>query len=257
MRDLADTLPRPKNSHRLRGLRWRGAKSNQHNRLLGRWIAGLIPPAEFVNDLDGDLINWWRTVRDCPAELTRMLAATPYSRDEHAAACQILADGDLASALERAWAFTVACEQGSPIDSATFVAVRRAHSGVGMNTAWARVAALAERMKQVVIENVDALDLLASVADNPAAIIYADPPYLGTLGYEHTVDHDLLVETLRAQQGTVAVSGFAGDFDELNAAGWSMRSLTRQMRLTDAAPAERVECLWMNYEPAEGMLFDA
>lgn len=54
------------------------------------------PPArkETVNDLDGDLVGFWRTLRDQPSTLIRACALTPHSRTEHAAACQPLSSAD-------------------------------------------------------------------------------------------------------------------------------------------------------------------
>ncbi|MPZ66778.1 MAG: hypothetical protein GEU83_15145 [Pseudonocardiaceae bacterium] len=43
------------------------------------------PPTgmETVNDLDGDLMTFWRVLRDRPGELTRSCALTPHARAEH------------------------------------------------------------------------------------------------------------------------------------------------------------------------------
>ena len=80
---------------RLRALGWVGGKSPFGAHKTGQWIASLLPPVgttytyiepfagmlgvmlqrpkhrrEIANDLDGDLVNWWRAVRDYP-EATR------------------------------------------------------------------------------------------------------------------------------------------------------------------------------------------
>ncbi|MGW2090554.1 DNA adenine methylase, partial [Streptomyces sp. NPDC001880] len=43
-------------------------------------------PMETVNDLDRELVTFWRVLRDRPADLIRACALTPHSRDELAAA---------------------------------------------------------------------------------------------------------------------------------------------------------------------------
>ena len=51
-------------------------------------------------------------------------------------------------------------------------------------------------------------------------MIYADPPYPTAAAahlYARTVDFDRLAETLLAQQGKVAVSGYGDEWDSL---GW-------------------------------------
>ena len=42
--------------------------------------------AETVNDLDGDLVTFWRVLRDRPEELERVCALTPHSVEEFVAA---------------------------------------------------------------------------------------------------------------------------------------------------------------------------
>ena len=89
-------------SKRLQALGWVGGKSAYSSTGTGGWIAGLLPPPgvrggyiepfagmlgvllqrnpasrEIVSDLDGDLINWWRAVRDYPAQLGDLLDFTP------------------------------------------------------------------------------------------------------------------------------------------------------------------------------------
>jgi DNA adenine methylase len=46
--------------------------------------------AETVNDLDGDLVTFWRVLRDRPDELERACALTPHSREEYEQACGCL-----------------------------------------------------------------------------------------------------------------------------------------------------------------------
>lgn len=63
---------------------------------------------ETINDLDGDLITFWRVLRDNPEELIRVCAFTPHSRAELRRAC----DGEAVSDLERARRVWVELTQG-------------------------------------------------------------------------------------------------------------------------------------------------
>ena len=38
---------------------------------------------ETVNDLDGDVVNFFRCIRDAPDRLTRAVYWTPYAREEY------------------------------------------------------------------------------------------------------------------------------------------------------------------------------
>src|SRR5438874_318085 len=50
---------------------------------------------ETVNDLDGDLVTFWRVLREKPTELARVCALTPHARAEHAAAYDLDGADDL------------------------------------------------------------------------------------------------------------------------------------------------------------------
>jgi len=61
-------------------------------------------PVEVVNDLDRNVVTFFRVLRDTPDELIRALRFTPYARDEFAAA-DLAEDG--ITDLERARRFFV------------------------------------------------------------------------------------------------------------------------------------------------------
>lgn len=79
------------------------------------------PPSkhEIVNDLDKDLMVFWRVLRDTPEDLARACFLTPHSREERRAAIHIPRD---ASDLERARLVWSALVQG--------------RSGTLANTGW-------------------------------------------------------------------------------------------------------------------------
>lgn len=45
-------------------------------------------PIETYNDLDGEICNFFRTLRDKKSELTEAIGLTPFSREEFAIACE-------------------------------------------------------------------------------------------------------------------------------------------------------------------------
>lgn len=68
---------------------------------------------ETVNDNDGDLMHFWRVLRDHPAELTRACALTPHSRRElDAALCGPAAPAGADDGIERARQTWVRIAQG-------------------------------------------------------------------------------------------------------------------------------------------------
>ena len=62
---------------------------------------------ETVNDLHGEVVNFFRVLRDNPYELKQLLELTPYSREEYDLAYQ-----EEENEIERARRFCVRCWQG-------------------------------------------------------------------------------------------------------------------------------------------------
>lgn len=91
---------------------------------LAEWIVSLMPPhksylepffgsgavffskptsrIETINDLDGEIVNLFRVVRDTPEALERAVALTPYSREEYEAAWERHKAGDVTDPVELA-----------------------------------------------------------------------------------------------------------------------------------------------------------
>ncbi|WP_218061740.1 DNA adenine methylase [Planobispora rosea] len=208
---------------------------------------------ETVNDLDGDLMAFWRVLRDRPADLERVCALTPHSRAEHAAAYQAATDE-----LEQARRVWVRLTQG--------------RGGTLRNTGWrhyvrpvgttgmpdylaayvARIAAAAQRLAGVSLECRPALDVIASYGQHREVCLYVDPPYLGstrTRNYRHEMSsegqHRELAAALAACNATVVLSGYHSElYDELYA-DWHRVELDAH---TGQAHdwQRRTEVLWSN-----------
>ncbi len=218
-----------------------------------------IPPGtyqrEAVNDLDASLVTFFRVLRDEPAELVRLIEATPFARDEFVAALE-----RSPVALEEARRVWVRGRQG-------FGGTAKCAGGWGRNPgdksnwppqkAEAKREALplyAARLRRVAIDNIDALDFIEKWGQ-AATFLYCDPPYVDADDYEHSIDHRALAAACIgavARGAKVAVSGYPSAlYDELFA-GW--RRVARDVALVgtrDATGMRRTEVLWMSYPEAE------
>lgn len=58
---------------------------------------------ETVNDLDGDLMTFWKVLREQPADLARVCALSPHSRAEHDASYGGLSGLDDLERARRVW----------------------------------------------------------------------------------------------------------------------------------------------------------
>lgn len=224
-------------------------------------------PSEVINDLDDDVVNVFRVLRD-PAqadELRRLVELTPWARAEFAAAYEPTEDP-----VERARRLLVrsfmgygAC--GHNADARTgFRNAGWRDSAIPANKDWctypAAIPAFVERLRGVVIENRPALDLIG-IYDDPRTLIYVDPPYVlstrtahaqGNKGYRHEMtddDHAALAERLHAATGMVIISGYDCPLYRDLYASWRME--TRSHFADQAKP--RKECLWISPRAAAAL----
>jgi DNA adenine methylase len=262
-------------------LRWHGGKWR-----LAPWIIGHFPPhniyvepfggaasvllqkpraaSELYNDLDGDIVNLFRVLRDHDAaeRLRHSLELTPWARDEFVASRQPADDP-----IERARRFVVQIMMGyGSAGRRKSPPGFRARTYCGSMTGapdWRNypdaLPAITERFQGVIIENGDALDLLTR-EDSPDALFYADPPYLPATRsamssgmYAHEMDpdaHVALLERLRGLKGMVVLSGYASTLYDDALPDWR--------RVATAAVADgaeqRTEVLWVN--PAAAAALD-
>ncbi|MYA40611.1 MAG: DNA adenine methylase [Gemmatimonadetes bacterium] len=212
------------------------------------------PPShyELLNDPAELVVNWWRVVRDDPGSLRRLLKVTPSSRVITREAYEAARDSN-ETPLRRAWAFHVVAvsTMSQNVRAGTWRPVGTANgSWVGRRDS-ADLEALAERMANVELECIDGVELLRRIAGRTTATVYVDPPYrnANTRNYLAKVDHDALVEVLLSQRGACAVSGYADDWPELEAAGWRVTSRAATVTSGPVTGARRAETLWMNYTP--------
>lgn len=249
------------------------------------WIISLMPPhksylepffgsgavffnkrpsrIETINDLDGEIVNLFRCVREWPEELACAVALTPYSREEY----------------ERAWSRFKAGGKARGIEDARLTLVRywQSHGSTSVyKGGWKNdragreyaydvrywrnlpgwVLDAAERLKDAQIEQTQAVELIRRFK-HPDVLIYADPPYVVSTrkGKQYVVDmvedrqHIELLEALKEHPGPVILSGYENELYEKHLQGW--------VKLNKKALAEggaaRTETVWLNYEPQISM----
>lgn len=215
---------------------------------------------ETVNDLDGDIVNFFQVLRDRSQELEQKINLTPFSREEYQRAYHFCDDE-----VERARRFAVRCWMGF---GNSYLYCNGFKSGQQTNSpnpskAWSVLSEslkmAAERLKGVQIENLPAIELIKRY-NTEDVFIYADPPYLhGTRKkylYRYEMDdleHEELLKTLICHPGKILISGYDNDIYNDMLQGW-----TKVQKETIAEGGRhRTETLWMNYEPEyEQMSFD-
>lgn len=249
------------------------------------WIISLMPPhksylepffgsgavffnkrpsrIETINDLDGEIVNLFRCVREWPEELACAVALTPYSREEY----------------ERAWSRFKAGGKACGIEDARLTLVRywQSHGSTSVyKGGWKNdragreyaydvrywrnlpgwVLDAAERLKDAQIEQTQAVELIRRFK-HPDVMIYADPPYVVSTrkGKQYVVDmvedrqHIELLEALKEHPGPVILSGYENELYEKHLQGW----VKLHKKALAEGGAARTETVWLNYEPQISM----
>ena len=210
--------------------------------------------AETVNDLDGDLVTFWRVLRDQPGDLERACILTPHARAEYE---QSRSFDDAEDELELARRVFTRLTQGrSHTMDGRAGWWRRLHpagfSPADYTLSYAqRIAGVAERMRGVSLESRDAVELIREYGPEPSVCIYADPPYLGETRSKNyrveMLDHDAhrtFADALNECKASVVLSGYDSPLYAELFDGWHRKDLAAPTTLS--GDTDRTEVLWSN-----------
>ena len=226
---------------------------------------------ETVNDLDQDLMTFWRVLRDRSEELETAMHLTPHSRAEHGAAYDLDTPDDLERA-RRVWVL-LSQGRGSTLRRTGWRFYRDpagpSYSMPDYLTAYAeRVPPAAARLHGVSLECRDALEVVRDYGKHPNVLLYCYPPYLATsrnsTNYRHEMgsveDHRALADELANVACSVVLSGYDSPLYSDLYAGWSrieMSAWTGNGIRNGAATTagNRTQVLWSNRPIGERDLF--
>ncbi|HFF8997723.1 DNA adenine methylase [Escherichia coli] len=216
--------------------------------------------AEVYNDLDGDVVNLFRVLRnpETAQQLVDACALTPYSRDEFNFAYE---NSD--NRVEQARRLIVRATMGFGSAGATkgktgFRLDTKRNSATAQHI-WARqpdnLAAVASRFAGVLIENRSAIQCMRD-HDTASTLHFVDPPYVHETRVEtaknrayrfemSNEEHAELLNVLKELRGAVIVCGYNSDLYNNALAGWKW--VTRTTAANGfAGSVQRTECLWLN-----------
>ena len=279
------------NQGRLRSpIKWFGGKGNMVAKLLK-----LMPPhkiyvevfgggasllfaknpshVEVYNDIDSDLVNFFRVLRDEEKfqKFYEKVCLTPYSREEYYYCRDTWEQCE--DEIEKAYRWFVVSRMsfsGSFGSGWSFVVDSSFRGMAGTCSSWLSVIEelplIHERLMKVQIEHRDFRELIP-LYDTEDTLFYMDPPYVRAVrsggGYNYECsdkDHEDLVEILLNIKGKAMLSGYIHDiYVKLENAGWSRYDFntacyavgrTRQTRILGDGAAmkkcKRVESVWLS-----------
>lgn len=267
-------------------LRYHGAKW-----LLAPWIIAHLPPhdvyvepfagsaavllqkersnIEVYNDLDREVVNFFRTLRERPNTLIRQIELTPFASAEYE--CSQEPASDPIEAARRFFCRSFMSIAG-PTAQWNSGWRRQKHMSRGASGKLAMTPAarsfmktehlyqVAERLRGIFIEERPALEII-EIYDSPAACFYIDPPYVSSTrgrwknaAYAHEMDdddHTELLGLLLQLDASVVLSGYSCDlYHDLLGDWWHVE---RPARVN--GPGDAIESLWLNASAAAGLRY--
>jgi DNA adenine methylase len=299
--DFSDGIREPVRT--MAPFRWPGGKGNWAS-----WIVKYVPagrtyvepfagaasvfwhlqkpfPVEVLNDIDGDIVNFYRVIQDNAKFeiLLHRLLFTPYARAEFRRALRVLRNRE-ASDIDRAWAFFVRQNQSisgvGRHEGNWSRSITNTRNGMASTTSQLRsrlklLAQWHDRISRVQIDNIDGIECII-YWDTIDTVFYVDPPYIPETRrhrslYRNEPDlsyHEHLVEALLQVKGKVLLSCYDHPvYKPLTDAGWhkitkdtachmigKIRNSKFQGIGNVRANAPRTETLYMNFEQKQSIL---
>lgn len=245
---------------------------------IGKWIVSLMPEhhtyvepyggsfsvffqkppseSEYLNDIDHEIANLFRVLRNQPKELERTIRLTPWSRIEYEDSFHPTDDPvELARrTLIKHW-----MSQGGTANGRYRSGWRHNGAlngvGAGVTQQWRnlpeRIMSAVERLKDAQIECRPALEVLGRL-NHSGVLAYIDPPYLArTRRFKPMYRQEMLDDTQHIEmlefltqdyQGMVMLSAYESDLYDDLLEGWGKY---HQVSQADRG-GDRQEVLWLN-----------
>lgn len=222
-------------------------------------------PVETYNDIDGEVVNFFKVLRDSQDKLIKAIALTPFAREEYFQA--INSKSKITCPIERARNFYIRARQTRTGLAQTASLGRWANckntSRSGMSGAVSRwlggvemLEDIAKKLLRVQIENRPAIDII-KLYDSKDTLFYCDPPYLhATRGdakaYSFEMDENdyvVFAQVVNKCKGMVAISGYDHPLmkDFFPSSKW-VKTLGSEKTI-HSTKGKRQEVVWTNYDP--------
>lgn len=213
-----------------------------------------VSKMETYNDKWDEVVNYFRMLRDRPAELINKIDLTPWARSEYELSRheRVSIQDDPIEAARRFWVGCQMSIQNMPFGNSGMRVVSKRYKGDFICRRPHSLWAIAKRLKMVQIENLDYKILLEKYEQAaPFTLFYFDPPYLKSTRSSGKVyayewdesEHITAAELLNKSQAYVIVSGYKSELYNKLYKGWHVVEFESQ---TNGNKGSATECLWLN-----------
>lgn len=169
---------------------------------------------EVINDVNGELVNFYKVVQRDYVALEKEIKISLHSRELHRQASAVYNNPDLFGDVKRAWAVWVLAHMSFAAMLDGSFGYDRSKNSTSKKIAHARESfseELAIRLQDVQVECADAIRIIES-RDSDSAFFYCDPPYFNSDcghydGYSLS-DFEVLLKTLSKAKGKFLLSSY-------------------------------------------------
>lgn len=227
-------------------------------------------PARYMdvyNDINGEVVNFFKMLRNDRDRLIEAIFFTPYSREEYQQ-CYYSTSED---PLERARCFfVIAWQSRGKVETDRKGGWRRVCNAnsryVPSVNDWdniERLYQISDRLRKIQIESQDFRDVLEHY-DSPDTIFYLDPPYLpetrkasknGIHKYKHELtvsDHEEMLRLCCSRKGKVILSGYESSLYQKHLGGFHKKAIKVTV---DNQAGFANETIWFNTDNKIPTLF--
>ncbi|PBQ34900.1 hypothetical protein CNR22_13545 [Sphingobacteriaceae bacterium] len=211
---------------------------------------------EVINDVNGEVVNFFKVLKTKFPALQKEIQATLHSRELYRIAIQIYNDPESHSDVKRAWALWTATNQGfaGMIGSWGFGKTNSKENAVAAKRE-AFIEAYENRLRTVQVENNDALKVIARCNEKDA-FIYCDPPYIGSDqghydGYTEA-EYEKLLQALSKAKAKFLLSSYPSEIlsKYIRKNGWKTKKIEKYVAVTKLTEKRKTEVLVYNYDLA-------
>ncbi len=210
---------------------------------------------EVINDINGNLVNFYRILKSEFNSLKKRIDGTLHSREEHEYAQIVYDFPRFFTLIERAWALWVLSKQSfaSKLDGTW--GYDKQKNSMPKKIQFAKDAftiELSKRLEQTQIESTDALRIIES-RDSANTFHFVDPPYINSdcghyVGY-NLADFQNLLELLCRLQGKFMLTMFPHPYlqEFIITHKWNVKEVERTISASRTSRRRQKELIIMNY----------
>jgi DNA adenine methylase len=210
---------------------------------------------EVINDLNGEVVNFFKVVKTDFSALQKEIIATPHSREEFKKAKVIYDHPELFDKIKRAWAFWTLTNQGFAGMIGSWGFGRTNSKEVTLsNKREGFTEVYKKRLDKVQMECNDALKVIDR-CDSKDSFFYLDPPYYNShqghyKGFSES-DFEALLQKAAKLKGKFILSSYPSPLlnKYIKQHKWHVQTAKKSVAVTKLTEKIKTEVMVLNYSP--------